>query len=188
MAEPTGARNISQSLFMMDEKLMSDPKAQKNLAYNLMGSRVVSGWNSIDEPQGISNQLPAYLNQSRLSTYYQDNPWSTLQFSNHFGLSPMGGPVNPTLTPGHRPGNVLAPGKSAQVGYAMGHVVPQGMIGKGFVPQGSLNSKGEPLPATAYNKVPVRQPGYMNTIQPVQKNGVEVPSFMTGFGKNNTNY
>ena len=183
MAEPTGARNISQSLFMMDEKLMSDPKAQRNLAYNLMNNKTVSGWNSIEEPQGISSQLPAYLNQSRLSTYYQDNPWPALQFSNHFGLAPMGGPVNPTLSPGHRPGNVLAPGRSAQIGYAMGNVVPHAMIGKGFVPQGTLNAKGEPLPSTPFNNVPVRQPRSMNSVNPVRKNGVDVPSFMTGFGK-----
>ena len=90
MSEPSGARNISQSLFMMDEKLMADPQ---HLSQKLMASKDVSGWNSISGPQGIDNQTPAYLNQSRLSTYYQDNPWPTLQFSNRFGLSTMGGPV-----------------------------------------------------------------------------------------------
>ena len=70
---------------MMDENLMSDPKAQRGLAHKMMDKKDTSGWNSIDEPQGIANQLPAYLNQSRLSTFYQDNPWPTLQFSNRFG-------------------------------------------------------------------------------------------------------
>jgi hypothetical protein len=185
MSEPTGARNISQSLFMMDEKLMNDPK---HLSNKLMAARNVSSWNSIGQPQGIDNQIPAYLNQSRLSTYYQDNPWPTLQFSNRFGLAPMGGPINPSLTPGHRPGNVLNKNKAAQAGYAMGQTVPNAMIGSGYVPQNAFSSEGSPIDATPYNKVPVRQPGYMNPIQPVNKNGVEVPSFMTGFGINKSAY
>jgi hypothetical protein len=184
MAEPTGSRNISQSLFQMDEKLMTDPKAQKNLRYQMMSDNTVSGWNSIQGPQGIDNQLPAYLNQSRLSTYYQDNPWSTLQFSNKFGLSPMGGEINPTLTPGSRPGNILKPGQNALSGYAMGNPVPNSMIGRGYVPANSLNTEGDILSGTAYNKVPVRQPSNPNYIKPMKRNGVEIPSFMTNFGTN----
>lgn len=183
--EPSGARNISQSLFMMDEKLMSDPK---HLAIKLMQNKDVSGWNSISEPQGIDNQLPAYLNQSRLSTYYQDNPWPTLQFTNKFGLEPLGGPIDPTQTPGHRPGNILKSSQVALPGYAMGNPVQHAMIGSGYVPQNAFNSEGSPIPATPYNKVPIRQPGSMNPVMPVTKNGVDVPSFMTGFGKNSSAY
>ena len=188
MAEPTGARNISQSLFQMDEKMMADPKAQKNLQYQMMSDKTVSGWNTIDEPQGFDNQQPAYLNQSRLSTYYQDNPWATLQFSSKFGLSPMGGEVNPTLTPGSRPGNILKRGQNALPGFAMGKPVPQAMIGHGYVPANALNAEGEAIPSSAYNKVPVRQPGNPNYVKPMKRNGVDVPSFMKGFGKHQGGY
>jgi len=75
--------NISQMLFTVDEQLM-----QKSNIGN-----------------GISGQMPAYVNQARLSTYYQDNPFGTLLFSTKFCLDPMGGNVNDANGSGSRPGS-----------------------------------------------------------------------------------
>jgi hypothetical protein len=46
MAEPSGARNLSQAMFMMDEKIM---KNQNNLSSQLKKNEV-SAWNSIAMP------------------------------------------------------------------------------------------------------------------------------------------
>jgi hypothetical protein len=87
--EPSGAINISQALFMMDEKI-----SQKN-----MGLRSGSDHMKV--------QTPVLINQSRLSTYYQDNPWSTLSFSQKYGLETLGGPIDGSKGSGHRPGNIF---------------------------------------------------------------------------------
>ena len=71
--------NISGDLFLSDEKVAAD-----------------SGSN-----------IRALINQSRMSTYYQDNPYGTLLFSDKFGVPTLGGPVVPQ-TPGHRPGNLYS--------------------------------------------------------------------------------
>jgi hypothetical protein len=114
--EPSGSINISQSLFLVDEKLM---KPSHKLA-NRLDQTMVSEWNSIGSiGQGISGQLPAYLNQARLSTWYQDNGSEPLlQFSNQFGLAPMGGPFNGNISTGARVEPVPA-NKVAKAGYAL---------------------------------------------------------------------
>lgn len=101
MAEITGSINISQSLFLVDEKLMK--KSKGNLSNSLENSPV-SEWNSIGNVgQGISGQTPALLNQARMSTWYQDNGSAPiLTFSNQFGLSTMGGNYNPNVITGAR--------------------------------------------------------------------------------------
>jgi hypothetical protein len=73
-----GPSNISQSLFMADEKVAGEE----------------------------NSNLKALINQSRLSTYYQDNPYGTLTFSNKFQLPTLGGEIS-EQTPGHRPGNIF---------------------------------------------------------------------------------
>ncbi len=49
-------------------------------------------------------QLKALINQSRMSTYYQDNPFGVLSFSNKFGIDTLGGPIDGSVGSGHRPG------------------------------------------------------------------------------------
>lgn len=71
--------NITQSLFDLDSKIIKE---------------------------NDNDPFSAYVNQSRLSTYYQDNPWPTLTFTNQFGVRPIGGPINYMQPPGHRPGNL----------------------------------------------------------------------------------
>ncbi len=84
MAEPTGSLNLSQSLFQIDEKLVGPSK-------------------------NFGQEFPSFINQSKLSTYFQDNPWPTVTFTNQFGMSPMGGPINYKLGPNSRPGNLMKP-------------------------------------------------------------------------------
>jgi hypothetical protein len=86
MAEPTGSFNISQSLFQLDEKLSQQPKGPD-----------------------FTPEFNAFINQSRVSTYYQDNPWQSLQFSGQFGLPTMGGPINYGIGAGSKPYNPYWP-------------------------------------------------------------------------------
>jgi hypothetical protein len=75
--------NLSQTLFNIDQQLMTK-KPNKN---------------------GLGEEMPAYINQAKLSTYYQDNPWQTLAFSTRFCLDPLGGPINDSQGSGARPGS-----------------------------------------------------------------------------------
>jgi hypothetical protein len=56
--------NISQTLFNADEKL-----AKKD-----------------------ESNMSAYINQSRISTFYKDNVFDVLAFSSQFGIPTLGGP------------------------------------------------------------------------------------------------
>ena len=78
-----GSMNISQSLFQSDEKVAAE-----------------SG-----------NTLSAFINQSKISTYYQDNPYKVLAFSDKFGVPTSGGPITEQGS-GHKPGNIF---KGSQV-------------------------------------------------------------------------
>ena len=147
MAEPTGSRNISQSLFDLDEKLM------KQQYTNALQGLSVFEWNAQDKERGIDgSQLPAYINQARMSTYYQDNPWGTLNFSSQFGLNPMGGSVTGNLGAGSRPGNTIK----------------------------NVPKPGFALYENTY--VSVREPKPVNNIVPLNVQGINVPSFMVNFG------
>jgi len=77
-----------------------------DLNHMLSENNVSSSWNSTNNDQGLNVQTPAYVNQAHISTYYQDNPWSTINFSKEFDVTTLGGDVNAFLPPGHRPGNV----------------------------------------------------------------------------------
>lgn len=146
--EPNGSINISGSLFFMDEKLMNN----NNLNSRLVNSQLVSNWNSIPMDQGTGVQLPAYINQSRLSTWYQDNGNEpVLQFANQYGLNVMGGNFRGDLTPGSRPGNITPSDDVSKPGYAL------------------------------YNKkyYPVSEPpSILNSMRINTKNGISTPSFV----------
>jgi len=89
--EPTGAVNISGVLFNMDNQLAHNG----SIVDQLTDSRMVSDWNSI-KGQTLKPGSPAYINQARLSTWYQDNgSVPILSFSNQFGLPVMGGKMTP---------------------------------------------------------------------------------------------
>ena len=102
MANKTG--NISETLFREDEKLMPKQKAQ--------GSYVKAPpYTFTSDPQlphGFGVELPAYIQQIRMSSYYQNNPESTLMFSGKYGIQePLGGPINKDLPSG----SLAKPGK-----------------------------------------------------------------------------
>lgn len=62
-----------------------------------------AGSEKIASDEGIMN---AFINQGHLSTYYQDTGmWPVLQFSEKYGLEPLGGPVT-AVGSGYRPGYV----------------------------------------------------------------------------------
>jgi hypothetical protein len=74
--------NASQALFTDNEK-----------AYN-------------SNPNEMKSQDSVFIEQVRMSTYYQDNPWQTLTYSQKFDHIPiLGGDINPNQGPGYRPGN-----------------------------------------------------------------------------------
>jgi hypothetical protein len=104
-AYPVTAGNISQTLFKQNEKLIV-PSDSVSVSFQNLAS--LSGINSM--PQEINNmktQMPAYLSQAHLSTYYQDNPWQTLMYSTKYGVPVPGGNIDPTQPPGYKPGNIL---------------------------------------------------------------------------------
>jgi hypothetical protein len=107
-ASPVIGGNISQTLFKQNEQLIV-PSDSVSTAFQDLAS--LSGINSM--PQEINNmqsQMPAYLSQAHLSTYYQDNPWETLMYSKKHGVPPMGGNLDLRQPPGYKPGNTLRQG------------------------------------------------------------------------------
>lgn len=96
--------NLSETLFVeSDREFGAVPPGC--VAGNMTDQNKTS-WNTIEcGGQGIQNQMDAWLNQSRLSTYYQDNPLPTLEFAkNNSGnpsFQPLGGNIIPGLAEGH---------------------------------------------------------------------------------------
>ncbi len=104
-SHPVIGANISQTLFKQNESLVV-PSDSVSVAFQNLTA--LSGINSM--PQELTNmqtQMPAYLQQAHLSTYYQDNPFSTLLYSTKYGVPVPGGNIDPTLPPGHKPGNIF---------------------------------------------------------------------------------
>lgn len=91
--------NLSESLFLMDEKISND-----NNQFDVLNTTAPYAWNSIAGVNGTNGRFPVYVNQSRLSTYFQDNPWPTL-LENSAYVSVQGGPINTDSGSGARPGN-----------------------------------------------------------------------------------
>lgn len=102
-------QNITQTLFKQDEKTIV-PSDSVSLGFQNLSA--ISGINSMpEEINNMQNQMPAYINQAHLSTFYQDNPWDILMFSKKYGLQPMGGNIETNKPPGHKPGNILVNGR-----------------------------------------------------------------------------
>lgn len=104
-AIPLQNLNITQTLFRQNEKMII-PSDSVSVAYQNLAS--LSGINSMpEEINNMHNQMPVFLSQAHLSTWYQDNPFSTLLYSKKFGLPPMGGNIELDQPPGHKPGNTF---------------------------------------------------------------------------------
>jgi hypothetical protein len=136
-AYPVIGANITQTLFKQNESLVV-PSDSVSLAFQNLTA--LSGINSM--PQGLTNmrtQMPAYLQQAHLSTWYQDNPWDTLTYTKKFGVPPMGGNIDLQQPPGHRPGNILNkslvptyPSGSQNLPSAMQNMQVSGIMREGF--------------------------------------------------------
>jgi hypothetical protein len=101
----TGA-NITQTLFKQNEKLVV-PSDSVSLAFQNLST--LSGINSMpEEINNMYSQMPAFINQAHLSTWYQDNPFGTLSYSKKYGLPPMGGNLELNQPSGHKPGNTYS--------------------------------------------------------------------------------
>lgn len=116
--------NLSQSLYNWNNSEMNDPNPIQPLT--TMDNPLSRGWsvswrqyapawnvtnmNPTNTPPGETpqlSQMSAFINQSRLSQFYQNNPYQTLMFSTKFGLPTMGGPPNQDSQPGAFPGNTI---------------------------------------------------------------------------------
>jgi hypothetical protein len=136
-ASPITGANITQTLFKQNEKLVV-PSDSVSMAYQNLSS--LSGLNSMpQELNTMQSQMPAFLSQAHLSTWYQDNPWETLTYTKKFDVPPMGGNIDPTQPPGHKPGNILRqglvpahPSPSHNLPSAMQNMQRSGMMREGF--------------------------------------------------------
>ena len=105
LANKTG--NLSETLFVESDREFG--AVPPGCVSGNMTDQNKTSWNTIEcGGQGIQNQMDAWLNQSRLSTYYQDNPLPTLKFAkNNSGnpnFQPLGGNIIPGLAAGHMAG------------------------------------------------------------------------------------
>ena len=107
-ASKTG--NLSQLLFRENEKKSGSNKV-KPLAPLLEKTNPYE-WNNQYLPQGEDGEtqrFSMFMDQARMSTYYQDNPWETLQHSSKNGYKgpSLGGNIRGNIPPGYVPGNTL---------------------------------------------------------------------------------
>jgi len=102
---PIPGTNISQMIFEQNQKLIMPSDSVSDAYQNLSA---LSGLNSMpQETNDMHRQMPAFLAQAHLSTYYQDNPWNILTASTKYGSPVLGGNLIPDQPPGYKPGNVL---------------------------------------------------------------------------------
>ncbi len=97
---PLKNANISQIIFRNNEKLIK-PINEINYQNIATISGIVPVLSETDEMKAI---MPAFVAQSRLSTYYQDRPFGILNSSVKYGMEPLGGPVNSSRGSGYLPG------------------------------------------------------------------------------------
>jgi hypothetical protein len=128
--------NITQSLFQFDEKLMTSSNS------------------------GTNQETPAYLNQARMSTYFQDNPFPVLSFANNFGLRSLGGPINYSQTSGAKQLRPQTSKNDAQGQFKMSSQ--------------SQNFYANSAPAYSFKT--------NQNVTPVNYNGMLVPQFMVNKG------
>ena len=134
-AYPLVGQNISQTLFKQNEHLVV-PSDSVSVAFQSLSA--LSGINSIpQELNTMQSQMPVFISQAHLSTWYQDNPFDTLTYSKPYGVPPMGGNIDPTQPPGHKPGNTYSnylkhSGRSQNLSSAMQNMQHSGIMREGF--------------------------------------------------------
>ncbi len=141
---PNGSVNISQSLFILDENLMDNNNGLSTQLYN---SKNIANWNTFPN-QGIYGQEKAYLNQSRISQFYQSSGVEpVLGYTRTFDLPPLGGKVDFSMGQNGRP------------------VIPEAELAKS-----QFNQK-------QYTQIPTERPIAKN-MKIHSSNGISLPSFM----------
>ena len=109
--------NLSELLYSRDVKLIDGkPGSPESLGSDLDKTNPY-GWNSLAYDSGLQypqqgfqkGQWSAFMNQARLSTFYQDNPWEVLKHSkmNGYDGKQLGGKVRGWVPPGYIPGNTI---------------------------------------------------------------------------------
>ena len=109
LANKTG--NLSQLLFRQNEAMSRKKSTVKSLNSVLDETNPLR-WNSINPPdqeQGEDERFNIYMSQARMSTHFQDHPWTTLKHSKEHGYQgpQLGGQVRGNIPPGYLPGNTL---------------------------------------------------------------------------------
>lgn len=111
-ANKTG--NISQTLYNIDNNIAKNGESKVTTSFGAELEKTNPyDWNTspILGAQGFDgNLLGAYINQVNLSSYYQNNPWEVLEFSQKTGgiQQPLGGPIRRQIPSGSFPGAVGA--------------------------------------------------------------------------------
>jgi hypothetical protein len=91
MANQTG--NISRKLFSTDNALVRNRRPPVGMGAELAQTNPFA-WNSEVPGETTDEMLTAYLQQVRLSAYYQNNPLPVLEYSTKYGVQePLGGPL-----------------------------------------------------------------------------------------------
>lgn len=109
--------NTAHLLFQRDEHLAH--KTQNQVQALPVDQQLERGspfmWNGFvyerADPQlnGLDNNFTAFMDQTRMSTYFQDHPWATLQHAQRTGYQgpQLGGQIRGWVPPGYMPGNKL---------------------------------------------------------------------------------
>ena len=111
MSNRTG--NLSQTLFRQNEQ-KSMSKRVKPLASVLERTNPYDWSKETEDPAGEQGRFNIFMDQARMSTFYQDNPWKELQHSKKYGYEgpTLGGNIRGNIPPGHLPGNTIEPNKN----------------------------------------------------------------------------
>lgn len=105
------AGNLSETLFIENERQVG---SNNRIARAFSQAQSVSSLNSLPQMEdNLKEQMPAFLEQAHLSTWYQDNPWGVLTANKAYNLPTMGGELIKNQPPGYRPGNILVTQQSA---------------------------------------------------------------------------
>jgi hypothetical protein len=101
---PVIGANITQTLFKSEESKVVPSNSVSTTFQNLASLSDLNAMPQLENNMAI--QMPAYLSQAHLSTWYQDNPWGILEYGEKFDLPTMGGNLNKSQPPGYKPGNI----------------------------------------------------------------------------------
>lgn len=77
--------NTSKTLFDMTSSWTTDPKSNKQINQQAQFGPVSDWVNIINQDGSYSDLLNSYMKQTKMATYYQDNPLPVLEHSRKYG-------------------------------------------------------------------------------------------------------